>query len=820
MNIKPLSEVIKDSIPLIWSDSFDDDKDKKSIKNKINFFLCFRVIIILGVTMKRDKLIIILFSIVLGLIFIRSGSSMDFLNQHIVFPNYLREVFYSSFKIIPSFMIHIGSGQNIFNIAYYGLLSPIIMISYLFPFIRMLDYIIISNIILYVLSNLLFYKFINNKFDNSLFLTFIFMLSGPLLFQFHRHFMFVNYMPFLILALINVDNKKYSRLIIDIFLIIMTSFYYSVPSILVILIYFIYVNFNEFSIKKLFKFICYIFVSILMSSILLIPVIYSILSTRSGLSSFDISLLVPHINLDNILYGGYSVGLTSICFVSFVYLLFSKKKNNIFLNICLSLICFMPICLYLLNGGLYIRGKCLIPFLVLFVYIIGLFIKNIDSIDFKKFLLFLIFINLIVLIRYHVFIYYIDLLFSVVLLFLYNRFKKKNILYVPIVLMSFISCIVYNFSESYFSRDYYNLLNSDYYIDTNYRVGNLISSDSVNVNSGNMISSIYSSTINKYYSNLYHNIFKVNNGSINDMSLNSTSNPLFNRYIGNKYIYSDYDLGFPYKKVSDNLYLLDSLPIGYVNSRCVNKDYFESLEYPYYLDILMDYVPGDCSDIVASNIHEIDLDYVYALGNNSYISDGKLYVSNDDVISVHINGDLSGKLLFISVLNQFEQDNDIVMSINNQSNLLTHKGWLYPNNNSNFNFVVSGNELSVKVSKGIYNISDIRTYVMDYVFDDDYDLFNIDVINSEKISGNVNVSRDGYFILSIPYDDGFDIIVNGNVIDYNNINGLIGFYLDSGYYDIDISYDPPGLVLGEFLSGFGFGIFIILYFYGRCKDEN
>ena len=79
-------------------------------------------------TMKRDKLIIILFSIVLGLIFIRSGSSMDFLNQHIVFPNYLREVFYSSGKIIPDFMIHIGSGQNVFNIAYYGLLSPIIML--------------------------------------------------------------------------------------------------------------------------------------------------------------------------------------------------------------------------------------------------------------------------------------------------------------------------------------------------------------------------------------------------------------------------------------------------------------------------------------------------------------------------------------------------------------------------------------------------------------------------------------------------------------------------------------------------------------------
>jgi len=772
--------------------------------------------------MKKDKLIIILFSFILGLIFIRSGSSMDFLNQHIVFPNYLRELFYSSGKIIPSFIIHIGSGQNVFNIAYYGLLSPIIMISYLFPFIKMLDYIIISNIILYVLSNLLFYKFVSNKFNNSLFLTLLFMLSGPILFQFHRHFMFVNYMPFLILALINIDNKKYSRLIIDMFLIIMTSFYYSIPSILVILIYFIYVNFNEFNIKKFLRFICYIFISILMSSILLIPVIYSILSTRSGVNSFDISLLIPNINLDNILYGGYSVGLTSICFISFIYLLFSKKKNNIFLFIIISLICFIPISLYLLNGGLYVRGKALIPFLPLFIYIIGILIKNIDDVDFKKFLLFILFINLIVLIRYHVIIYYIDLVFILVLLFLYSKFKKKNILYIPIVLMSFIICIIYNFSENYFSRDYYKLLNSDYYIDTDYRVGNLINSnDSVNINSGNMISSIYSSTINKYYSSLYHNVFKVNNSSINNMSLTSTSNPLFNRYMGIKYVYSDYDLGFPYKKVNDRLYLLDSLPIGYVNSRCVNKDYFDSLEYPYNVDILMNYVPGDCSDKPVSSINEIDLDYSYELGNNSYISDGKLYVDSDEIIKVHINDDMSGKLLFISVLDQFEQEIDINMSINGQSNLLTHRGWLYPNNNNDFNYVLSGNELEIKVSKGIYNISNIKTYIMDYKFIDDYDLFNIDVINSEKISGNIIVSDGGYFILSIPYDKGFDIKVNGENISYNEINGLIGFYLDKGDYNINIDYESPGLKIGEILSCVGLILFIgVVFIERRVKSED
>ena len=772
--------------------------------------------------MKRDKLIIFLFGLVLGLIFIRSGSSMDFLNQHIVFPNYLRELFYSSGEIVPSFMVHIGGGQNIFNIAYYGLLSPIILISYLLPFIRMLDYIVIGNIILFILSNLLFYKFISNKFSNGLFLTFLFMFSGPLLFQFHRHFMFVNYMPFLILSLINLDNKKYIRLIIDIFLIIMTSFYYSIPSILCIIIYYIYINFEEFNIRKLFRFIGYIFISILMSSVLIIPVIYSVISTRSGGSVFNLSLLIPNINMDNILYGGYSVGLTSICFISFIYLLFSKSKKNIFLFVVISLICFIPISLYLLNGGLYVRGKALIPFLPLFIYIIGLYFKDVDIVNFKKFLIFILFINLIVLIRYHVIIYYIDLVFMLVLLFLYNRFKKVYILYIPMVLMSFIICIVYNLGENYFDRSYYNLINSDKYIDTNYRVSNLINiNDSVNINSGNMISSIYSSTINKYYSNLYHNIFKVNNGSINSMSLSSTSNPLFNRYMGIRHIYSDYDLGFPYERIDDKLYELDSLPIGYVNSKCVNKDYYDGLEYPYNLDILSNYVPGNCSNKPISSIHEIKLDYSYNLGSNSFISGGKLNVLDDDIISIHISDDMSGKILFISVLNQFEQDNDIVMSINNQCNLLTHKGWLYPNNNYDFNYVVSGNELEVKVSKGIYNISNIKTYVMDYSFDNDYDKFNISVINSEEISGSISVSDGGYFILSIPYDKGFNIRVNDGLVDYSEINGLIGFYLDKGNYDIKISYESPGLNIGVCLSCLGLILFIgVVFIERRVESED
>lgn len=769
---------------------------------------------------RRNELIIIIFSLLLGVLFIRFGSSMDYLTQHIVFPDYLREMFYKTGKIIPSFMTHIGAGENVFNIAYYGLLNPIILVSYLLPFVKMLDYIVVTNIILFTVSSLLFYKFVG-KFKNPLFLTLLFMLSGPIVFQFHRHFMFVNYMLFLILAFINIDKKKYLRLIIDLFFIIMISFYYSIPSILCIIIYYVYVNFEKFDFKKFLKFIGYIFISILMSGILLIPTFCSIISTRSGGLFIDFSLLIPNINLDNILYGGYSVGLTSICFISFIYLLFSKKKNNLFLFISLSVICFIPLVLYLLNGGLYVRAKALIPFLPIFIYIIGLFIDSLDDkFNLFEFLILVLFINFIVILRYRVLVYYVDLAFVLLLLFLYKKFGKKFILYVPIVCLSLVTCVVYNMSESHFSRSYYDSLNGKY-ISTSYRVSSL-NSDSINISNGNLISSIYSSTINRNYSSLYHDLFKINNSTINGMSLNGTSNPLFNRYMGVKYVYSDIELGFPYNRVADGLYELDVLPIGYVNSKCVNKEYFDSLEYPFYLDVLSNYVVlDDCSNKPVSKISQVDLDYDYILGSNSHISDGKLYVSSDDVIRVSINNDLDGKLLFIDILDQEEQDDSIIMSINGMSNLLTKRGWLYPNNNNDFNFIVSGNELEVKVSKGIYNVSDIKTYVMDYTFEMDYDSFNISIIDSEKISGDIEVNRGGYFILSIPYDNGFNIMINGNKVNYSNINGLIGFYLDKGNYTIDINYVTPGLCTGKIVSLVGSFLFIgVCILERRNKDED
>ena len=167
------------------------------------------------------------------------GSDLDWYSQHISIPEYFRTLFYDTKDLLPDFAPNIGNGQNIYNFSYYGFLSPTILISYLFPHISMINYMIISTIITSLISSILIYIFLRNKNYNSeicFISSIIFLLSAPISFHTHRHIMFINYMPYLILSLMGAEklfkhNKSY-LLIIGTFLMIMTNYYFSIGGII------------------------------------------------------------------------------------------------------------------------------------------------------------------------------------------------------------------------------------------------------------------------------------------------------------------------------------------------------------------------------------------------------------------------------------------------------------------------------------------------------------------------------------------------------------------------------------------------------------
>ena len=317
------------------------------------------------------------------------GSGMDFSSQHYMIPDYFRNLFYETGNLFPSYAFNLGMGQNIYNFSYYGLLSPVILLSYCLQFVKMIYYITCSSIILIALSIYLFYKFIAGYTDNKnirLISGMLFLISAPLIFHTHRHIMFISYIPFVLMGLFGVERYvmygKKLLLIISTFLVIMTSFFFAIPAIIAFLCYgiFLFLKSNpNIKIKELFikivKMGLIFIVPILMSSVLLLPTLSAILNSRFEEKGIEIlNMFIPDFSFNNVLYSHYSLGLSSIFIFSLAHFLIKKDKHTRFLTIVFLLITFLPIIGYMLNGLMYINGKVFIPFIPLGVLLIALFL--------------------------------------------------------------------------------------------------------------------------------------------------------------------------------------------------------------------------------------------------------------------------------------------------------------------------------------------------------------------------------------------------------------------------------------------------------------
>ena len=304
--------------------------------------------------------------------------------EYINYANYLRNLFYDTKDIFPDFALSINNGINIYKLIEYGFLSPIILISYLLPFISMSNYIIISTIILTIISTILLYKFISNhKYSSEVCFisSYLYILSTSITYNSHNNLVLINYMPFLILSLMGVDkifkeNKSY-LLIISLFFSIMTNLKYSLLSIIVIIIYSIYKYLQRMNkptlktiISRTISIVGPILLSLLCSSIILIPTIFlniDKISTKEVIVNLN-ELLLPNINTNNILYSPLGIGLTSIVLLSIINI-FNNKKSNIFLGTTLSM-------LIIFNIFKYSIGNVLTIFLPLYILVISEFLKN------------------------------------------------------------------------------------------------------------------------------------------------------------------------------------------------------------------------------------------------------------------------------------------------------------------------------------------------------------------------------------------------------------------------------------------------------------
>lgn len=791
------------------------------------------------------------------------GSVTDWVTQHYRIPEYFRNLFYQTHDLFPDFAFNLGAGQNIYYLSYYGLFSPIILLSYLFPFISMQNYIIITTIISLLVSVFLFYKWIRNYYDLNLsfILTFLFAFAAPLLFHSHRHIMFMNYMPFLIMSLMAVDyyfkKKKSLFLIISVFLLIMTSYFFSVSGIFVICIYAVYKYIKEkdkinikSSIVEFLKFVFPIFISVLLSCILLLPTLYTILNGRvSGNTTSLFSLLIPKVTLTDTLYGGYAIGLTSVLILEIVNCICSKKRENIFLGIVMALILSFPIFMYVLNGGMYINGKVLIPFIPLALLVIASIFSDI-KLDKKVIIIYIlvsIFIAFMNIKNSACYLFIIDVILTLIGIYFLNKKKNKKVFIFIILGLTFTCSISSNIKDTLVKKgqdiDYSDVIE---YIDNSgsvYRTNNLYN----NLNSINQVisnsyytTSIYSSTSSanykQFYNNDINNEFKYRSREI----LATTYNVLNNIYLGNKYVIAPFYNEIGYNKVIDKdlkMYQNDNVfSIGYATPDIMSKREYDTLKYPYNIDALMHYTIVD-DDI--SNVYEnrISIANISVTTMNSDVEVTKTEhgyhiksKNNNSKLTLKINDSslLTDKILLLKfkIKNKANIDRSII--INGIENKVTKSSWKYHNQNYTFEYTFSNNptEFEIVFSKGEFEIEDISTFVLDSsdilsIEKDKHDDYVISTKNTKGdiITGNINVKNDGYFSISIPYDNGFNIYVDGNKVKYEQVNNnFIGFKISKGKHTITLEYKSPWKLAGIICSALGFLLFAIVLIVEKRKN--
>ena len=93
-------------------------------------------------------------------------------------------------------------------------------------------------------------------------------------------------------------------------------------------------------------------------------------------------------------------------------------------------------------------------------------------------------------------------------------------------------------------------------------------------------------------------------------------------------------------------------------------------------------------------------------------------------------------------------------------------------------------------------------------------VYDMVLYNDTYINYNLDVKTKGKIFISIPYDDGWTIKVDGVNVDKEKIfDCFLGCNIDKGLHNIELSYMPKGLILGAILSFIGI---FVLFGYNIC----
>ena len=180
-------------------------------------------------------------------------------------------------------------------------------------------------------------------------------------------------------------------------------------------------------------------------------------------------------------------------------------------------------------------------------------------------------------------------------------------------------------------------------------------------NSNEYKTTMYSSTFNKNYKNLYNELFNNPLPYRNKFMISSSNNLLFQMYMGEKYIMTKEKYNYIYEKIDTyngvNIYKNEYvLPIGYATSEVINDKEFNELNYPSNILNMMGRVV--VNDKTNANIIKTDNSQInYNIDSFENIEYKKtdygyeLKAKDKAKINISLDSNTSKKLIFIRHFN-------------------------------------------------------------------------------------------------------------------------------------------------------------------------
>ena len=844
------------------------------------------------------------------------GSRIDWVNQHSVFPEYFRQRFYETHDLLPDFAWNLGAGQNIYTLSYYGLFSPVILLSYFLPMIPMDYYIMISSILSYVASVLLVYYWLRSHRYSASFsgtMAIYFSLSTSLIYQFYNQIMFVNYMPFLCMAFIGTDrylrDGKRRLLIGGTLGMILTSFYFSISGMLALCLYALAEYLTQLNtVKKAYlaeqqagsdtnsinsanigglaapegrsmttsvrgyqqgdaigkaalvmgvRYVGQLLTAVFMSGILLVPTAIIIVGDdRTQTSSGQVTLKWMDFNPLKLLYSPYGVGMSLLVVVAVVAgILYAKKWTDRILPVSLFLVFTLPMVGVLLNGGLYEKTKVFIPFAPLLVLQAARYIQS--SVGQKaSFRLTLPWIIVFVLVlwcgkgssieKYHMYIL-LELVGCGISFWVARQKKRPEIAAIFSVLCLF--CIHMFLHPTYdrmltgkefaalHDHELQRQMEKIQEQDRDFYRMEIYGEDTMNhnninrlLNMGQNITSMYSSCYNQNYIDFRKNIFHINEPLRNNMMQALTNNPCFLQFMGVKYSLVNQE-----GKDSSVEKREQAAPVWYVTDQMISEEEYQKYSFPECQTMLLqrgvvetgeqdkpDIKTGkELSNLPKMIRQKIELPEqdggglsLHSIAAENY----EISAKKESACSVPIPGqDPSMDLLAVSfrVKNKHPRQ-DVLISINQQTNKISD--YEYGNHNDTFYYMVpyaADQDLQITFGIGEYEIQDLQVYTGCLAALQNRKLYQQPVQTDlhgpqgDRLSGRVSCAKPGYLITSIPYDENFDLIIDGKREEIMRVNtSFLGAKLDAGEHVIRLEYHASGKQAGLVMTLFGLLLFV------------